>query len=344
MTTKTSFRYSHTVGLLSTMAARGFNNPVDVDLDSEGLLYVLNRAGPEIEIAFSWKRVSICTLDEEYVGEFGTGGTGDGQFWWPSSMAFDRDEQLYVADEALQRITIFSKRGQLLGQWGSEGSGDGQLDRPSSIVFDQEDNLLVSDSLNHRVQKFSKDGQFLGKWGEFGDGPGQFHMPWGIALDRQGDVYVADWRNDRVQKFDPDGKFLTQWPAQQPGSGSGESQFNHPSGLAVDADGNIYVADWGNEQVQVLSPEGEVLARLRGDSIESKWANDYFLANPEEGAARRAADLEPVVDPPTERNREESANIEKLLWGPTAIKLDDQGRIYITDTCRHRVQIYQRDV
>ena len=344
MTTKTSFRYSHTVGLLSTMADRGFNNPVDVALDSEGLLYVLNRAGPEIEIAFAWKRVTICTLDEEYVGEFGTGGTGDGQFWWPSSMAFDREERLYVADEALQRITIFSKRGQLLGQWGSEGSGDGQLDRPSSIVFDQEDNLLVSDSLNHRVQKFSKDGQFLGKWGEFGDGPGQFHMPWGIALDRQGNVYVADWRNDRVQKFDPDGHFLTQWPAQQPGSGSGEGQFNHPSGLAVDAEGNIYVADWGNEQVQVLSPEGEVLARLRGDSIESKWANDYFLANPEEGAARRAADLEPVVDPPTERNREESANIEKLLWGPTAIKLDDQGRIYITDTCRHRVQIYRRDV
>ena len=136
-------------------------------------------------------------------------------------------------------------------------------------------------------------------------------MPWGIALDGAGNVYVADWRNDRVQKFDPSGKFMDQWGA----SGDGDGQFHRPAGLSVDGEGNIYVADWGNERVQVMTQRGDVLASFRGDSVDSNWSKDYFLANPEEAAARRRADLEPEVDPPVERHREQSANVEKLLWG-----------------------------
>ena len=169
-----------------------------------------------------------------------------------------------------------------MDQWGEQGSRDGQLDRPSAMAFDAEDNLYLTDSLNHRVQKFTKDGTFLAKWGEEGDGPGQFNMPWGITLDRQGNVYVADWRNDRMQKFDSAGGFIAEWDGQ----GSADDRFNRPSGLAVDGEGDIYVCDWGNERVQVLSPAGETLASFRGDSITSTWSRDYFLANPEEGAAR----------------------------------------------------------
>ncbi len=331
------FTYSHTVGFLANQG-RGFNNPVDVALDSHGLLYVLSRAGPELALRLPYKRVTICTVDEEYLGEFGTGGTGDGEFWWPSSLAFDSEDRLYIADEALQHISIFTKNGDFLDQWGTAGSGDGELDRPSAMAFDAEDNLYLTDSLNHRVQKFTKEGKFLGKWGEPGDGPGQFNMPWGIALDGKGNVYVADWRNDRVQKFDATGKYLAQWG----GPGDGDGQFHRPSGLAVDRDGNIYVCDWGNERVQVLSPSGEVVAKFRGDSVTSTWADDYFKANPDEGAARLSADLEPEVSPRSERFREESANVEKLLWGPTAVKLDSQGRVYIVDSLRHRLQVYRK--
>ena len=335
MTIAATFTYSHTVGFLANQG-RGFNNPIDVALDSEGVLYVLNRGGPELGVRLAYKRVTICTVDQEYLGEFCTGGMDDGELWWPSALAFDSKDRLYIADEFLQRVCQFSKEGQLLCQWGTEGSDDGQFNRPSAIAVDSEDVLYVTDSMNHRVQKFTGDGRFIGKWGQPGDGAGQFNMPWGIAVDNHGDVYVADWRNDRVQKFDPTGTFLNEWGRP----GDDEGQFHRPAGVAVDSDGMIYVADWGNERVQVLSPDGRVLAVLRGASEEPQWATDYFLANPDEAAARQQANLEPVLDPPAESNREESANIEKLLWGPTAVKVDNHGRIYIVDSCRHRLQIY----
>ena len=333
----TSFEYSHTVGFLANQG-RGFNNPVDLARDSAGVLYVLNRAGPEVGIRLPYKRVTVCTLNEEYLGEFGTGGTSDGQFWWPSSLAFDSQENLYVADEALHHVSVFTKEGGFLSQWGVSGSAPGQLNRPSYIAFDQEDRLYIADSLNHRIQRFTKDGAFLDTWGGPGDGPGQFNLPWGIALDGVGDIYVADWRNDRIQKFDPGGSFLAQWGS--PGGGPG--QFYRPSNVAVDDEGLIYVTDWGNERLQILTPEGFALAVIRGDSTPSQWAQDYFDANPEEAGERRNANLEPLIAPHQEQRREESANIEKLLWGPTAVKLDAQGRVYIVDSCRHRLQIYRK--
>ena len=335
MITTTSFRYSHTIGFYAGRF-KGFNNPVDVALDSAGTLYVVNRSGPEMSVRLQDKRITICTVDEEFLGEIGTGGTSEGQFMWPSSLAFDSEDRLYVADEALNRISIFTTQGEFLGHWGTEGSSEGQFNRPSCIAFDGDDNLYITDSLNHRVQYYSRSGEFLRQWGEPGTGPGQFNMPWGVALDEQRNVYVSDWRNDRVQKFDSAGNFLFQFGSP----GDGDGQFHRPSGLSVDVEGNIYVADWGNERIQVLSQQGEMLAKFRGDATESTWARDYFAANPEEGAARRAANLEPVIDSPGERNREESAGIEKLLWGPTSVKLDSAGRIYIADSCRHRLQVY----
>ena len=78
MTTTKTFTYSHTIGFL-TAVGRGFTNPVDLAFNSQGVIYVLNRAGPETTVRLPSKRVSICTLDEEFLGEFGTGGTGGTQ-------------------------------------------------------------------------------------------------------------------------------------------------------------------------------------------------------------------------------------------------------------------------
>ena len=295
-------------------------------------MYVLNRGGSDAPDKLFYKRVTMCTVDEDYLGEFGTGGTGDGEFMWPSSIAIDRDENIYVSDEALQRISIFNKDGQYLSKWGTRGKGHGVFDRPAGIAFDRDDNLLVVDGLNNRVQRYTKDGKFLGGW------DGEFNMPWGIAVDHAQDVYVADWRNDRIQKFDTDGRYLASWGT----SGRGDGEFRRPAGVGVDQEGRIYVADWGNERVLVLGPDGGFIAKLRGEAGLNRWAQDYFISNQDELEERRKADMEPEPDSPGDDYlRDESASIEKLLWAPTTVKIDAQGRIYILDSCRFRIQIYQ---
>ena len=74
----------------------------------------------------------------------------------------------------------------------------------------------------------------------------------------------------------------------------------------------------------------------------SRWADGYIAANPEKVASRRESSLEPGLAPSSERYREESAHVEKYLWGPTSPKVDTQGPIYIVDRCRHRIQVCAR--
>ena len=181
-------------------------------------------------------------------------------------------------------------------------------------------------------------GELRSQWGSAGDGEGEFNMPWGLASDADGNIYVADWRNDRIQKFTSDGEFLKAWG----GSNAEDGAFNRPSGLAVDADGILYVADWGNERVIVLTQDGEELANLRGESGLSKWAHEYFTTNMDELEERQKANLEPDLEyPQVDKLRNESAMVEKLFWGPTTVKIDAAGRVFVVDTARARVQVFE---
>ena len=332
-------QYEKTIGFYAP-DGRGFFNPVDFALGRGEIIYVLNRVISGYEFAISPKRITIVSLAEEFLGQFSSTGTGDDQLAWPVSIAIDKDENVYVSDEGLHRISIFDKQGQYLSKWGVNGNGDGEFDGPAGITFDGDDNLLVVDSVNNRIQRYARDGQFLGGWGKGGSGDGEFNLPWGITVDHVGDVYVADWRNDRIQKFDSQGKYLASWGS--PGQGDGE--FRRPSWVAVDQRGNMYVTDWGNERVQALGPDGSYLSEYRGEATESKWADAYFVSTPDELEERRKSDLEPPLElRPEDFLRDESANIEKLFWTPTSVKIDDEGRLYVLESCRHRIQIYHID-
>ena len=108
-----------------------------------------------------------------------------------------------------------------------------------------------------------------------------------------------------------------------------------------DNDGYVYVADWGNERVQIFDSSGNFVTKYRGESGMSKWAEDYFKANTLEFEERQKADLEPEPNGhPLEYVREQSAAVEKLFWGPTSVRLDDEGSMYIVESCRHRIQVY----
>lgn len=190
---RAGFPYLKTLGM-----RRVTSNPVDLALGKEGRIYVLSRS----ELATEIRRIS---WDDENLGTIGGPGTGDGQFRWPVSVVVDEDENLYVSDEALNRISIFNKDGNFLSKWGEAGSGEGQLNRPAGLAFNPEGHLYVVDSLHHRIQLFTRDGKFLSQWGVPGSAPGELHLPMGITTDDEGDVYVADWGNHRVQKFSAGG-------------------------------------------------------------------------------------------------------------------------------------------
>ena len=104
------------------------------------------------------------------------------------------------------------------------------------------------------------------------------------------------------------------------------------------------MADWGNERLQVFGPDGSFRAKARGESGLSKWGKSYFIANQDELEARQKANLEPKLDlSPMYDLREASASIEKLFWGPTSVKVDRQGSVYVVDSCRHRIQVYRKE-
>ena len=335
-----TFTYQFVAGR-SEFQGTGFRNPMDIALGPENAIYVVNRS---YESRADGTRINLFILGdegEEYVTEFGGYGEGPGQFIWPMSIALDSDTNVYVSDEYLHRITIFDRDGNYVGHWGVHGSGDGELDRPAGLTI-RDDVLYVVDSRNHRVQQFTLDGQYLSQFGGFGSGPGQFNTPWGICLDREGNIFVADWRNDRVQSFTGDGQWLASFG--QPGTGGDTSiarehggirrvprpvgQFNRPTGVAVDQDGDIYVADWLNNRVQVLTPEGRFITEFTGDAGLSKWGVGKIESNP---------------DMIRQRNGVRDFTPEKVLWAPVAVKVDDNGRVIVVDTTRHRFQVYQKN-
>ena len=335
-----TFTYQFVAGR-SEFQGTGFRNPMDIALGPDNTIYVVNRS---YESRSDGTRINLFILGdegEEYVTEFGGYGEGPGQFIWPMSIALDSDTNVYVSDEYLHRITIFDRDGNYVGHWGVHGSGDGELDRPAGLVI-RDDVLYVVDSRNHRVQKFTLDGRYISQFGGFGSGPGEFNTPWGICLDHEGNIFVADWRNDRIQTFSSDGRWQASFG--QPGSGGDTSiarehggirvvsrpvgLFNRPTGVAVDKDGDIYVADWLNNRVQVLTPEGRFITEFTGDAGLSKWGVGKIESNP---------------DMIRQRNGVRDFTPEKVLWAPVAVKVDDNGRVIVVDTTRHRFQVYQKN-
>jgi len=331
------WQYSKYIGRRST-AGNGFSQPIAVAAAPNGVLYVGNRAGV---------RITKLTMEEELIQEIGRGGEEDGQFVWLTSVVLDQDENIYAADEWLNRITVFDKEGNLVRTWGEAGEGEGQLNGPSGIAFDADGNLIVVNSLDSRIQKFTPGGEYLSGFGVKGSAPGELDMPWGITIDNHGDVYIADWNNHRVQKFSPDGEhLLTFGSGKETGvapDGStpymhatvahvavNPNDLNHPTGVAVDADGDVYVVDWMNERVVIFDADSKVITTLRGDATGlSKWAQMSITANPDMGRGMR---------------RLKNPEVQNYLRMPVACTFDQENqRLIICDTHRGRLQVYQKD-
>ncbi|MCB0110237.1 MAG: SMP-30/gluconolactonase/LRE family protein, partial [Caldilineaceae bacterium] len=192
----------------------------------------------------------------QYLFQWGSSGSGDGQFSSPYRVAVDTVGNVYVTDLDSNRIQKFDSNGTYLTQWGSLGSGDGQFNFPSGVAVDMAGNVYVADTYNYRIQKFDGDGSYITQWGDRGSGNGRFDTPIAVAVDATENVYIADKDNNRIQKFDSNGTYLAQWGEY----GGGDGQFYAPYDVVVDGAGNVYVTD-GAQRVQKFDSNGTYLAQ-----------------------------------------------------------------------------------
>lgn len=145
------------------------------------------------------------------------------------------------------------------------------LNAPRSIATGQNNDLYVADSRNHRILHIASDGSLLNEWGSFadqltGNAPeGTFNEPWGVAVGPDGSVYVSDTWNHRIQKFTRDGRPLKMWGQYGqpvPEIPESRSSFWGPRGIAVDSEGNVYVADTGNKRIVIFDSNGNYITEF----------------------------------------------------------------------------------
>jgi len=159
------------------------------------------------------------------------------------------------------QVFKYSPDGQLLMTLGKPGGGRDAdyFYQPNAVLVAPNGDIFVSEGhssaegSNARVLKFDKTGKLIKTWGKLGKGPGEFDQPHALAMDSKGRLFVGDRGNNRIQIFDQNGTYLAEW-----------TQFSRPSGIAIDGNDMIYVAD--SESGSVNPPHG---AWTRGIRIGS---------------------------------------------------------------------------
>ena len=220
-----------------------FNEPWGITIDEDGLVYVCD----------TWNhRIQKFTPEGEFVtswGHFGQGETGDA-FWGPRDIVIDNQGHLYVADTGNKRIAIFDLNGNFIANFGEPGLGQGQFDEPTGLALDAQGNLYVADTWNQRIQVFEPNEQGIAinyktEWEIVGwYGQSLDNKPY-LTVDSENRVYVSDPEGVRILVFSTEGKFLNYWGT----FGAGENNFNLPTGLAADDEGNVWVVDAGNNRI-----------------------------------------------------------------------------------------------
>jgi sugar lactone lactonase YvrE len=259
-------------GEVSTLGAGGpaIHDPIGLAVDRKGAIYAADADGNSV-----FKLVGTAAAVP--VGKPGTGST-DGTYTTPTGVAVDSAGNAYVTDNGnnvIRKVTPAGAMSVFAGKGGASGSNDGPGDAarfatPRGIAIDGKDNLYVADEGNSNIRKITPAGvvtTLAGTAGQSGAANGtgaaaSFSAPRSLSADAAGNVFVADTDNHTVRKITPAGVVTTlAGKAGESGKADGiaaAARFSEPRGIAVDADGNVYVADSGNGAVRQITPAGVV--------------------------------------------------------------------------------------
>lgn len=289
-----------------------------------------------------------------------------GAFDMPRGIATGPDGSFVVVDTNNNRLEQFDAQGKFIRLIGEgKGEEDGQF-KPlsdtasgtgaSGVAIDKEGNVYVADTWNHRVQKFDKNGVFVTKWGGFvnlGDAGGfgdadkntKFYGPRGVAVGPDGNVYVADTGNKRISIFTPDGAFVREISsgmtpekiaANYPFNGDGE--LVEPIGVAVDTQGNVYVADTNNKRIQKFDSSGKYAAQwpIAAGAWDPGSTMEPFVATDPQGNVYVTGPTAKKIykySPTGQALGEKTTGVQNVTLSlPTGVTVGSDGQVYVVDT------------
>jgi sugar lactone lactonase YvrE len=256
--------------------------PYGTAADSAGDVYIADTDNHRV------RKVAADGTITTFAGTGTSGFSGDGgaatsaKLNYPGGVAVDSDGNVYIADTGNARVRKVTTGGFLfLGDGGPATSAT--LNYPTRLAFDLSGNLLIADSVNHRIRRVTwSDGKIntvagTGTSGSSGDGAAatsaRLSYPTGIAVVTAGNVYVADTNNHKVRRFTIGGTISTFAGTGTLGfAGDGgaatAAQLNYPGGVAVDAAGNVFIADTSNDRVRRVDPTN-VITTIAGTGAAS---------------------------------------------------------------------------
>ncbi len=276
--------------------ASDLNSPGGVAVDTLGNIYIADTANNRIRMVMASGEI-LSIAGDGTAGYSGDGGPAESaRVNRPEGVAVDSAGNIYVADTGNNRIRMIGPNGVIttVAGTGTAGySGDwlgavfAKLDHPVAVAADGRGNVYVADYNNNRVRKFSPSGVITtfagnGSAGYSGDGgqaaSASLDHPAGVAVDGSGEVYITEAYGNRVRKVDAAGiisTFAGNGVAGFSGDGgpAAAAQVNSPAGLAMDASGNVYIADSANNRVRMvegpayLLPVSTLITPQTGDTI-----------------------------------------------------------------------------
>lgn len=361
-------------------AAARFYEPVGVAVDAIGNIYVADRGNHVI------RKITPAGAVSTLAGTARNQGSSDGtgaaaRFSFPRAIATDAAGNVYVADSGnnlVRKITPTGGVTTLAGAPGLSGFADGpggtaRFNRPEGIAVDVAGNVYVADYFNHCIRKISPSGETstLAGQAQAGgqvDGTGtvaRFSYPNGVDVDASGNLFVSS-RSSTVRKVTPGGTVTTLAGALEAlGSNDGAgaaARFRNPEDVTVDAGGNIYVADTGNNTIRRISPDS-IVTTVAGISEEAS----YGYADATGSAARFSKLTDIAVDAAGNLYVPDQANcrIRKItpsgvvttfaglanvlsstdgnlanatFYAPAGIAIDAGGNIYVSDYDLHIIR------
>ncbi len=272
---------------------------------------------------------TVRTYAGSGVSNFADGSALTAQFNRPSGIARAADGRLFIADTDNHRIRVISADGATVSTYAGSGSGfangsattTARFDTPRGIALAADGRLFVADELNHRIRVISADGATVSTYAgdgfaAFADGStttARFDSPTDLVVASDGRLFVADSFNNRIRVISADGATVSTYAGSGFGFANGSTttaRFDTPQGVALAADGRVFVTDQFNHRIRVISADGATVSTYAGDGVQN-------FADGSTSTAR--------------------------FRSPRGVALAADGRLFVTDTDNHRIRVISAD-